>query len=89
MLCAKCNNATLYPDGMLRCDLEYDQKELDRVGICLGQIEGRYKMYKPEEKVVEEKVQALRVSKPKVSKVKISKRKSKAPPKGQGAFKLF
>ena len=83
-ICAKCNIATLYPDGMLRCDLEYDQPIED----CLGFNDGKFKIFKPEEKVVEEKVQALRVSKPKVSKVKISKRKSKAPPKGQGAFKF-
>ena len=83
-ICAKCNIATLYPDGRLRCDLEYSQPIED----CLGFDDGKFKMYKPEEKVAEEKVQALKVSKPKVSKVKISKRKSKASPKGQGAFKF-
>lgn len=45
MLCAKCNNATQYPDGRLRCR---DGSILDRPE-CLAFLPGKAKMYNPEE----------------------------------------
>lgn len=94
MFCALCQKATLYIDGKLRCDLEYDQERADQARMCFGQIEGRFKMFEPDKMQEEErKMQTQKVRKtvkpkaalPKAVKPKKS-RKSKIP---AGQAKLF
>lgn len=94
MFCALCTKATLYIDGKLRCDLEYDQERADKASMCFGHIEGRFKMFEPGEVQDEErKIQQQKVRKTVSSKATLPKtakpkktRKSKIP-KEQG--KLF
>lgn len=94
MFCALCTKATLYIDGKLRCDLEYDQERADEASMCFGHIEGRFKMFEPdkekEEVLKTQKPQKVKVAKPKATLSKVGKpkkaRKSKIP---AGQAKLF
>lgn len=58
MLCARCNHATIYPDGILRCD---EQKMTTSIEVtkCSLFDEGKFKMYQvpeaPQEKVKSKK----------------------------------